>query len=142
MITQDFRIPNIDWNVRVYYSITGYDICNILKSLREIGCSGDALNDAYKMLYYNELNTGYTFSNTNDRKSIIIIAHTSTTKEFANSLAHEQNHLKQHIAETIGIDPYSEEDCYLLGDIAEMMHDVSQKLLCKCCKKKIYKRLY
>lgn len=142
MIYQEFYIPKADWNVKVYYSITCYNIYDILQSLRDIGCSGSNLDEAYRLLFNNDLNTGLTYSNPSSRSSVIVIAHSSSTKQFANSLAHEQNHLKQHIAENIGINPYSEDDCYLIGEIAEKMFKVAKKLLCECCKKKIYKRLY
>lgn len=140
MIVQEFTLPRARWKVKVYYSVTGYYLYEILAELRKIGCRGDTLNDAYRQLYNCELNTGLTYSNCETRQSVMIIAHTTSTEEFANSLQHEQNHLKRHIAKTLGIDPYSEEDSYLAGDISAAMHPAAKTLLCEDCRAKFTKR--
>lgn len=140
MIVQEFTLPKAEWRVKVYYSVTGYYVFEILEELRKIGCSGDTMADAYIQLYNCELNTGLTYSNCETHESVMVIASTSSSQEFANSLQHEQNHLKRHIAQTLGIDPYSEDESYLAGDISAAMHPVARKLLCSDCRADLMKR--
>lgn len=140
MIVQEFYLPRVKWRVKAYYSVSGYYLCEILHELRRIGCRGDTLDDAYIQLYNCELNTGLTYSNCETRESVMVIAHTSSSQEFANSLQHEQNHLKRHIAQTLGIDPYSEEESYLAGEISAAMHPAARVLLCEDCRSKFTKR--
>lgn len=70
----------------------------------------------------------------------MVIACTSSADEFANSLQHEQRHLERHIAESIGIDPYSEDASYLAGDISAAMFPCAKKLLCDGCRQKMLKK--
>ena len=81
-------------------------------------------------------NTAVTYSNTNRKKSIVIIGKTTSAEEFANSLIHERKHLESHICQEYNIDPYSEEAAYLSGDIGGKMFKFSHVLLCDGCRKK------
>lgn len=74
-------------------------------------------NDAYNSMSNNKLNTGFTYSNSNIRCSIIVISNTSTPAQFMNSYDHERYHLITHILEKFNINPYSEEAAYLTGYI-------------------------
>lgn len=140
MIVQEFTLQKAGWRVKVFYSVTGYYLCEILLELRKIGCTGETFADAYRQLYNCEMNTGLTYSNCETRESVMVIAHTTSSEEFANSLQHEQNHLKRHIAQTLGIDPYSEEESYLAGDIAAAMHPAAKVLLCEDCRTEFMKQ--
>lgn len=140
MIVQEFTLKRVGWRVKVFYSVTGYYLYEILDELRRIGCTGETLKDAYFQLFNCELNTGLTYSNCETRESVMVIAHTTSAKEFANSLQHEQNHLKRHIAQTLGIDPYGEEESYLSGEIGAAMHPVAKTLLCEDCRAEFMKR--
>lgn len=134
MIIQEFYLEDVDWHVKVFYSVTCYYVYEILDALRSIGCRGETLRDAYRSLYNCDLDTGLTFSNTNDRESVIVIATTSSAAEFNNSLQHEQRHLERHITDALGIDPNSEEAAYIAGDIAKAMFSHAQHLMCDNCR--------
>lgn len=140
MIVQEFYLPKARWRVRVYYAVTGYYVHEIADTLREIGCEGETLKKAYRQLYECDLDTGLTYSNPSERKSVIVIAKSSSAAEFNNSLQHEQRHLERQIANAIGIDPDSEDAAYLAGDIASAMFEHAKHLMCDCCREKLTRK--
>lgn len=138
MIVQDFYLPKIRWKVHVYYAVTGYYVDEIMRRLRRIGCGESTLRKAYRQLRTSELDTGLTYSNPETRESVIVIALASSAAEFNNSLQHEQRHLERQIANTLDIDPDSEDAAYLAGDIAKAMFAHARHLMCECCREKLY----
>lgn len=136
MIVQEFYLRRVGWHVKVFYSVTGYYVGEIMRSLRAIGCRGRVLDDAYVQLRNGDLDTGLTYTNSYNRESIIVIAKSSSGAEFNNSLQHEQRHLERHITDFLGIDPNSEEAAYIAGDIASAMFSHAQHLMCDNCRNK------
>lgn len=96
MIVQDFYIPKYDWRVRVYYAVTTYWISEILCELHRIGCRGEDFKQAYRNLSSGALNTGLTYSDFEERETVMVIALTSSPGEFQNSWDHEKGHLYDH----------------------------------------------
>lgn len=137
MIVQDFYIKGYGWHVKVYYAVTTYWADNIMRELQRAGCRGDDLRRAYASLVSGRLNTGITYSNDRRRESVMVIALTSSPEEFQNSFDHEKGHLCRHISEAFGIDPYSEEEQYLSGEIGQKMFPVAKKFLCEHCRKEL-----
>lgn len=138
MIRQQIHIKTnkCDWKVRIYYVVTHINAEEIMSQLIALGCSGDNLQDAEVNLYKGNLDTGLTYSNADKKKTIMVIAKTSTPMEFACSQQHEVGHLKSHMAETYGI-PQKGEDIQYLGDeIYRLMWPVAKTLLCECCRRK------
>lgn len=140
MIVQEFTLPRVGWRVTVYYSVTCYYIYEILNALREAECDEQTMREAYNSLYDCNLNTGFTYSNTKLRKSVMVISTASSGAEFNNSLQHEQRHLERHIAESLGIDANSEEAAYIAGDIAAAMFDHAKLLMCDNCRKRLVRK--
>lgn len=99
-----------------------------------IGCSTEDISLAIDVLNSRDLNKGITFSNYNDRESIVVIGETSCSAEFANSYDHEKLHLAMHIARADNIDPFSEELAYLMGDIGFNMFKIAKMFLCEHCR--------
>ena len=136
MIVQDTYIHSVGWHVVVYHAVSHVWADEIIDELIKIGCSGVKLEDAKKKLWGAVPNTGYTFSNTGLRETIIIILPTTSGAEYWNSLDHEKNHLLQHIALTADIDPYGEQISYISGEFIRDAYRVANKLLCNCCRRK------
>lgn len=126
------------WNVSVYYAIDSYYIDEIIDNMYSIGCDGDMLRAAYDNMSSDKMNTGVTYSNFRDRKTVMVIAITSSAKEFEKSWRHECGHLATHICQAFDITPYGEEIQYLGQDIVEATWDIAKNFLCEChcCKKK------
>ena len=140
MIYHDIHIDKYDWDVFCFFAVDGYYLDDIMEKLWEIGCDSMNAKKAYDNISSGELNTGLCYSNGQTRSSVIVTALTSDTSEFAHSFVHEITHCATHIAKHSGIDTYSEEFCYLNGDIAMELHTAVSELLCKCCRKDYLKQ--
>lgn len=130
MELQEFTIPKYDWKVLVYYCTDSYDIDNILNTMKQMGAKSIYLADARENMEQDKLNTGICYSSPS-KQSIVVIAKTSSSDEFMNSLAHEQKHLCSHIEQFYHIDSNSEEAAYLAGNVAKLMFIVAKKYLNK-----------
>ena len=141
MIRQEFDIRRYGWHVTVYYAVTGYDVGRIMQELERLGGTGDDLERAYYNLTSGERNTGITYSNTLERRTLIVIGRTSSAAQFQNSLDHEKGHLCRHVSQAVGIDPYGEEAEYLAGYVGQRMFEVAKLFLCDTCRKKLMKTI-
>ena len=140
MIVQDFYIPKYDWIVKVYYAVTTYWISEILCELHRIGCRGEDFKQAYRNLSSGALNTGLTYSDFEERETVMVIALTSSPGEFQNSWDHEKGHLCRHISQAFNIDPYGEEAQYLSGEVGQKMFPIAKNFLCEHCRKNLCRR--
>lgn len=55
-----------------------------------------------------EANKGITYSNVDNRKTVVVIGWTSSRAEYMNSLNHEMLHVVQRISEVFMINMYGE----------------------------------
>ena len=133
MIRQAIRLNRYDWEVMVYYAVTDYAVDEILMALKDIKCEDKYLKVSEESLRSRTLNTGITYSNPKLRKSVMVIGLADSPEQYDNSIAHERDHLATHIAQADGIDLASEAKCYLTGYIAEKMHRVSHRFVCRDC---------
>jgi hypothetical protein len=65
------------------------------------------------MLESNELNAGFTYTDEDKHVTFLVICESTSASEFFNTFIHEIGHAATHIAEYVGIPPYSEELQYL-----------------------------
>lgn len=134
MIKQVINIPDYDWKVYVYYNISYDDKDEIIDKLYKYNFPKTYISSAYTILSNNKLNQGFTFSNTNNKTSIIGITNTTNASQFINTFIHEIHHTVSHISITYDLNPTSEEVCYIAGSLAETMYDKCNTLLCDCCR--------
>lgn len=136
MIHTSIVLPKYNWKVHVYIAVDQYYTEEIVNKMRELDASKKNIDDAYNNLLSGNLNTGLTYTNPYKKESVLVIALTSSSREFIDSFTHEIRHLEQHIANACDIDENSEEACYLSGDIAYRMFPFCKDLLCECCRHK------
>lgn len=129
MIRQRFELPDYDWTVWCYYIVTEPDADEITARLQEMGCSGNDLKRAYANLNSGKLDTGLTYTNTALHQTVVVIAKTSSPKEFAQSWRHELGHLADHIAQSYGISPHGEELQYIGDELVNKTWRIAEKLL-------------
>ena len=79
-----------------------------------------------------------TYSDFENRRTLMVISRTSSAAQFQNSLDHEKGHLCMHISHCMGIDPYGEEAQYLSGYVGQKMFSVARHFLCEHCREKLY----
>lgn len=137
MLRQQIHIKTdkVDWKARIYYVVTGLHAEEIMEQLKGLQISGDKLQEAETNLYQGKIDTGLTYSNSREHKTIMVIAKTSSAMEFACSQQHEAGHLKSHIAEAYDIPQKGEEIQYLGDEIYRQMWPIAKGLLCDCCRK-------
>lgn len=130
MISGNFRLRNYaNWRIAYFIMTDSDDTGRILKKLYRLGCSRKFLRKAEKLLDSGKLNIGLTYSNPEERRSVIVISKTTTIWEFFNSYAHEVDHLEKHISKALDFSPYSEDASYLVGEIIKnMFQDVTLKM--------------
>lgn len=129
MIRQRFELSDYDWTVWCYYIVTEPDADEIVTRLEKMGCSGSDLKRAYINLKSGKLDTGLTYTNTALRQTVVVIAKTSSPKEFAQSWRHELGHVADHIAQYYGISPHGEELQYIGDKLVDKTWRVAEKLL-------------
>lgn len=134
MIRAKITLPKYRWKVHVYIAVSEYYTDEILTKMEGLNASESNIADAYDNLTSGQLNNGLTYTNSEKRETIWVVALTSSAREFMDSFVHEIRHLEQHIANECGLDQDSEEVCYLCGDIAYRLFPYCKKLLCEHCR--------
>lgn len=134
ILAQEFTLTKWDWRVRVFYVVDLIPIDFIIEELYGIGCTERDIDDAIKVLDNGKDNRGITFSNDEERESIIVIGETSCPAQFSNSFDHEKLHLAMHIARVDNIDPFGEELAYLAGEIGLQTFPIAKRFLCEHCR--------
>ena len=130
MIGQRFYIDKYDWQVMVLYEV-GSDSADIVIGMLESICDDNKILDAaYESLSNAKPNTGFTYSDYDKHRSFMVIGKTTSIRETINTIVHEANHLKSHIATEFDIDEKGEEVCYLIGSIVGSMYNVFRKFIC------------
>lgn len=137
MIRQRIILPEYnDWEIYAYYAVNTYYVDEIISHLLQIGIGNKNAKKAYRNLSSGELDTGLCYSNNIQRRTILVVAKTSSPDEFFNSLTHEASHACIHISNALGVDLMSEEYAYMVGELCREMYPKVKHLLCDCCRKK------
>lgn len=80
-------------------------------------------------VYLGKLDTGFTYTNFNERKRIVGISRTSNQEQFLNTIVHEAKHVQSHICKFYNVDEDSEDAAYLIGYIIQKMHRVFKNMI-------------
>ena len=140
MIRQELYLPNYDWVCVFYYDVRRDNAPTILAMLRMAGCKDGNYERARRNLCEGHENTGLTFTDPRERITISVIGHTSSKREFWNTLDHEKGHVVEHIADALDIERGTEDYEYLRGALAEYTFPVAQRFLCGKCSPKSTKK--
>lgn len=127
MISQYIQLGDRDWNVLVYYNVSPDDFVEVTDSLEQLDCSEKDLRKALKVL--RRKNTGFTFSNTDYKMSIVCIGKATDIGQFVNTAIHEAKHVQSHICSYYGIDENTETAAYLIGHLVHQMYKMLEKIL-------------
>lgn len=128
MIAQYIRIGEDKWNVLVYYNAGREDIPELRDSLEQLDCSEKDIRKSLRVIYRRK-NTGFTFSNTEYKMSMIVISKATSVPEFVNTAIHEAKHVQSHICSYYDIHEDGEEAAYLIGDLVERMYKMLLKVI-------------
>lgn len=127
----DLYIERYRWQVRFFFPVSGHDIAQILTNLVSIDCPIDTLVRCAVSILDDDLDTGFTFSNKDDGRSVCVIGRSSTPREFLNSFQHELRHLVDHIADARSLRSSGEKVAYLTGELNwELWPDIHNFICC------------
>lgn len=133
MVRQHIHIHRYRWDVIVYYESTARDAPYIMRELEEIGVDDNTYWKAARNLDDGLSDTGLTYTNMDERVTVIVLSHTSSKAEFANTWFHEVFHCAVHIATANGLDIYGEAVAYVGGELAREMQPIAARLMCPTC---------
>lgn len=120
MIHFKLYLDKIDWCIECFITTDNSLLKEILEKLEDLGCSQNTINRA-EIILYNQIDSGFTYSNLKTKKSLMVINKSSSMEEFINTYNHEKNHIEMHICEAFGFDPYSETAADLSGCLAQKL---------------------
>ena len=90
------------WHIIVYYNAKPYDKKELYKALRWLDCSREEA--LYTLNIARRKNTGFTFTNSEYKTSIVCVSHTTSKDQFVSTVVHEAKHVQSHICSFYGID--------------------------------------
>ena len=117
-----FKTKFVKYNcdIEIFIVINNLDPYIIQDRLESMNCPISIMHKSFRLLTTG-LNSGFTYTNPNFHKSMLVINASSSSDEYINTFAHEKNHVEMHICEYYNIDPYSEEAAYLSGELAQLL---------------------
>ena len=127
MITQYIKVGEY-WNVLVYYNTDFRDLPEIEESLISLECPDEDIEEALYVLYKKQ-NTGFTYSNSEYKMSIVCISQATSARQFVNTAVHEAKHVQSHICSYYDISEKSEEAAYIIGHIVSEMYRMVSKVI-------------
>ena len=128
------RVINIGhWVIDFLFARLDYDVEGVLSCLYEIDADYDVMMQAKDIMESDRLNCGFTFTNSDLKRALIVVGPTSSGKQFANTLSHELHHLAVAIASSIGYDLDGEKPAYLAGDATMALIETICEFGCPHC---------
>ena len=127
MIRQKVKINVARWLVDIFYDVRPHNANEILDRLYGLGCAEKHIYKAERLLKSGVANEGLTYSNKQERRTLIVITRASSIGEFISSAVHEVDHMVDHISQYYNIPYDSEENSYLIGDVAKTIYEDAVK---------------
>ena len=123
MIQQNLHIEEIGWSLRIFYCPeTASQGSMGLQRLFDAGCTGKNYRRAMALLNSGACNIGLTYTNKDDRETIIVIGCSSDLAQFVNTLTHAMNHFIEHVMEALHIESGTEDEAYFTGELFELLY--------------------
>lgn len=129
MFRQYIEVGERKWGIIVYYFVGPKDFIEIEDALIQLDCSDEDIDKALKVL--SKKNTGFTFSNTEYKMSLVCIAKTTDISQFISTITHEAKHVQSHICSYYNVKENTEPAAYLIGYIAKQMYKVLARVFKK-----------
>lgn len=121
------------WMVDFLFAVDDYDDEVVLSCLYDMDASYDIMRRVNRMMDSEKPNCGFTFSNIDLKRALVVVGPTTSHKQFLNTLVHELHHVAVAIADSLGVDLESETPAYIVGDSALALADTICRLGCPDC---------
>ena len=122
------------WVVDFIFATKYYDVDGILSCLYDAGAPRWVMENAGDLMSEGKYNTGFTYTNPEIRRAVVVVGPTTSGAEYIDTLVHEIHHLAVAIASELGVDLESESPAYLAGDSARALAEVVCALGCEHCR--------
>lgn len=116
MYARDIYIEEYDWKVKAFFHAEKGDEEEVHEALEWAGAP-DWVHERLSL----ELDTGLTYSNKEDGKSVVVVCAGTCHCEEEDTISHEKYHLTRHISSSCHIDPDDEQAAYLSGTIGKLL---------------------
>lgn len=123
-----------EWKVDFLFSTHSYDIDEVLMYLYDMDADSDVWQQAIDLMESSRMNCGFTFTNAEIKRALVVIGPTSSGKQFVNTLSHEVHHVAVAIASSIGYNLEGEKPAYLAGDTMMSLIETVCELGCQHCR--------
>ena len=121
------------WDVDFIFAPDRYEVGEIAALLYDAGASDMVLDQAEDLMWMCNYNCGFTFTNAEAYRAVVVIGPTTSGAEFIDTLVHEVHHLAVAIADNLGVPLTGEGPAYLSGDAARELAKVVCELGCSRC---------
>ena len=125
------------WVIDFLFAVDGYDIDGVLSCLYEIDAPDSVIWRSIHIIEGARFNRGFTYSNENMRRAVVVIGPTTSGKQFQNTVVHELRHVIDAIANSLGLGLGEEAPAYMSGDTAMELFDIICTLGCEHCRGKL-----
>ena len=119
------------WAVDFLFATKRYDIDGVLACLYDAYAPDYIMEQAEDLMLSCDYNCGFTYTNQNRRRAVVLIGPTTSGEEFINTLVHEVRHIADAIAKSLGVPLDSERPAYISGDTAKALAEVICELGCR-----------
>ena len=109
-----------------------YDIDEVLSLMDECGATPSLCDRAERLMTSGKVNTGFTFSDSDAYRAIVVVGPSSSGEQFINTLSHEIHHLAVAIASSLGVDLEGETPAYITGDTTMELLKTICEFGCAC----------
>lgn len=80
-------------------------------------------------VYLGEVNSGFTQTDFNKKRSIVVIGKTTDKSQFLNTVVHEAKHVQSHICRYYGVPEDGEQAACLIGYLVMRMHRILRRFV-------------
>jgi len=122
------------WDIDFVFATDGYDEAAVIYLLEDAYAPGEIIAKAEDIMYTCEYNCGFTYSNSEKKRAVVLIGPTTSGRQFQNTFVHEIHHLAVAIASDLGVDLEGESPAYLAGNSAMELAEVVCELGCRHCR--------
>lgn len=119
------------WTVDFLFATKRYDIDGVLACLYDAYAPDYIMEQAEDLMLSCDYNCGFTYTNQNKRRAVVLIGPTTSGAEFQDTFVHEVRHLADSIARSLGVPLDSERPAYVSGDTARALAEVICELGCR-----------
>lgn len=131
------RVDILGWTAIFLFGDYGLDRDEVLRQLVNCDPPESIVWKVSDKLDADRDNEGFTYSNSQLRRSTVYIGPSSSGSEFLSSFCHELAHLVCDICIADGISLQGEKIAYIQGEIAMRLSDVVCELSCEHCRNEL-----